>query len=213
VKTNFDFVKDTIHTYCGRANYFNLRKVKELGCDLDQLPYSIRVLLENMLRVAGKVSGATDAVYKLSEWPKTIGEDIPFMPYRVLLQDYTGVPLIVDLAAMRNALVRRKLDPRVANSKVPVDLIIDHSVQVDSWITPNALFLNLEKEYERNSERYALLKWAHESFSGTRIFPPGKGICHQVNLEYLAKVVTVEGRNKRPTSFQDAVTFRENRLQ
>ena len=205
MKSNFDFAKDIIDTYRGRAQYYNLSKMKEIGCDLEQLPYSIRVLLENMIRCANEVSGANDAAYKLSQWPKTIGEDMPFMPFRILLQDYTGVPLIVDLAAMRNAFARRKLDPKRVNSKVPVDLIIDHSVQVDSWNIPNALFVNLEKEYDRNSERYALLKWAHESFSGTRVFPPGKGICHQINLEYLAKVVEVEERPNGLTAFPDTL--------
>jgi aconitate hydratase len=205
VKSTFDFAKDSIDTHVGKALYYNLRRTKEIGCDLEQLPYSIRVLLENMIRSANQVPGAYDAAYKLSQWPKTIGEDMPFMPYRVLLQDYTGVPLIVDLAAMRSAFARRKLDPKAVNSKVPVDLIIDHSVQVDSWSIPNAVFMNLEKEYERNSERYALLKWARESFSGTRVFPPGKGICHQVNLEYLAKVVEVEQTTDGLTAFPDTL--------
>jgi aconitate hydratase len=205
VKTNFDFARRTLDTYRGRAEYFSLRGLKEIGCDLDQLPYSIRVLLENMVRSAGKVRGANEAVYKLSQWPKTIDEDMPFMPYRVLLQDYTGVPLIVDLAAMRSEFKRRRLDPELVNSKVPVDLIIDHSVQVDRWSIPNALFFNLEKEYERNSERYALLKWAHGSFRDTRIFPPGKGICHQVNLEYLAKVVSIEKNEGVLTAFPDTL--------
>lgn len=202
---SFDFVKGTIDTHDGKAQYFSLSKLHEIGCDLERLPYSIRVLLENMLRSSGKVPGAKEAVYRLSEWPKTIGEELPFMPYRVLLQDYTGVPLIVDLAAMRSAFARRKLDPRTVNSKVPVDLIIDHSVQVDSWGIPNALLLNLEREYERNSERYSLLKWAQSSFSAMRIFPPGKGICHQVNLEYLAKVVSLHETGGVLTAFPDTL--------
>jgi aconitate hydratase len=205
VKASFDFTKDAFETYRGRAQYFNLRKLREIGCDLEQLPYSIRVLLENVLRNSGKVRGANDSVYKLSQWPNTVGDDMPFMPYRVLLQDYTGVPLIVDLAALRSAMARRKLDSKSANSKVPVDLIIDHSVQVDSWSIPNALFFNLEKEYERNSERYALLKWAGSSFSDMTVFPPGKGICHQVNLEYLAKVVSVDDKTGTPTAFPDTL--------
>jgi aconitate hydratase len=127
------------------------------------------------------------------------------MPYRVLLQDYTGVPLIVDLAAMRSAFARAKRNPKVINSRVPVDLIIDHSVQVDSWGVLNALFFNLEKEYERNSERYSLLKWAQSSFDGMRIFPPGKGICHQVNLEYLANVVALHRTDQGLTAFPDTL--------
>ena len=205
MKDSFDFVKATIDTHDGRAEYFGLSKLHEIGCDLERLPYSIKILLENTLRSSGKIPGAKDAVYRLSEWPKSIGEELPFMPYRVLLQDYTGVPLIVDLAAMRSAFARRKLDPRTVNSKVPVDLIIDHSVQVDSWSMPDALLLNLEKEYERNSERYALLKWAQSSFSGMRIFPPGKGICHQVNLEYLAKVVALHETGGVLTAFPDTL--------
>jgi len=205
VTDNFDFVKSTIDTDQGRAEYFSLKKLKEIGCDLEKLPYSIRVLLENTLRSSGKIPGAKETVNRLSEWPQSIGEELPFMPYRVLLQDYTGVPLIVDLAAMRSAFARRNLNPRTVNSKVPVDLIIDHSVQVDSWSIPNALFLNLEMEYERNSERYSLLKWAQSSFNDMRIFPPGKGICHQVNLEYLAKVVSLHETGGVLTAYPDTL--------
>ncbi len=201
----FDFVKGTIDTYRGKADYYDIGKLKELGYDVDRLPYSIRVLLENSLRSSGKVPGASEAVRLLADWPKSVGSDLPFMPYRVLLQDYTGVPLIVDLAAMRNAFARTKRDPNVINSKVPLDLIIDHSVQVDNWGAVNALFLNLEKEYERNSERYELLKWAQSSFNGMRIFPPGKGICHQVNLEYLASVVALHKVNGTVTAFPDTL--------
>ena len=179
--------------------------MSELGCDVDRLPFSIRVLLENSLRFSGKIPGASEAVRFLTDWPKSIGSDLPFMPYRVLLQDYTGVPLIVDLAAMRSGFARTKLNPKTINSNVPLDLIIDHSVQVDSWGALNALFLNLQKEYERNSERYALLKWAQSSFNGMRIFPPGKGICHQVNLEYLANVVALHEVNGTITAFPDTL--------
>jgi len=205
VTEKFDFAKATIDTRRGRAGYYDIRKLKDLGCDVDALPYSIRVLLENSLRSSGKVPGASEAVRLLADWPKSIGSELPFMPYRVLLQDYTGVPLIVDLAAMRSAFARIRRDPKVINSKVPADLIIDHSVQVDSWGALNALFLNLEKEYERNSERYSLLKWAQSSFDGMRIFPPGKGICHQVNLEYLADVVALREFDGTLTAFPDTL--------
>ncbi len=202
---SFDFAKATLDTYRGKASYYDIGKLKQLGFDMDALPYSIRVLLENSLRSAGKVPGASEAVRLLADWPKSIGSELPFMPFRVLLQDYTGVPLIVDLAAMRSAFARTKRNPRIINSKVPVDLIIDHSVQVDSWGALNALFLNLEKEYERNSERYSLLKWAQGSFDDMRIFPPGKGICHQVNLEYLAQVVVLQEVNGALTAFPDTL--------
>ena len=205
MKDSFGFAKGTIDTHQGRAEYFDLKGLREIGCELERLPFSIRILLENMLRFSGKIQGAEEAVYRVSEWPKRIGEELPFMPYRVLLQDYTGVPLIVDLAAMRNAFAKRGLDPKAVNSKVPVDLIIDHSVQVDNWSVPNALYLNLEREYERNSERYSLLKWAQSSFSDVRIFPPGKGICHQVNLEYLAKVVSLHENSGALTAFPDTL--------
>ena len=206
MKSNFDFAKSSLETFRGKAQYYDLRKMSEIGCEVEHLPYSIRALLENLIRSANaNVPGANDAAYKLSQWPKSIGEDLPFMPYRVLLQDYTGVPLIVDLAAMRNAFAARQLDPELVNSRVPVDLIIDHSVQVDSWSLPTALQVNLEKEYERNSERYALLKWANGAFAGTRVFPPGKGICHQVNLEYLAKVVEVAHCQDGLAAFPDTL--------
>ena len=205
VKNTFDFAKHSINTHLGKAEYFDLGALKETGVELERLPFSIRVLLENVLRSSYHVQGAKEAVRRISEWPKSIGEELPFMPYRVLLQDYTGVPLIVDLAAMRNAFARRGLNPKIVNSKIPVDLVIDHSVQVDRWSIPNALFLNLEKEYERNSERYSLLKWAQSSFSGMRVFPPGKGICHQVNLEYLAEVVSLHETNGVLTAFPDTL--------
>src|SRR5208337_4527116 len=135
----------------------------------------------------------------------SIGKDIPFMPFRVLLQDYTGVPLIVDLAAMRTAGIRKGLNPGVVNSKVPVDLVIDHSIQVDAWGNQFSIVQNLDKEYERNSERYSLLKWAQSSFDMTRVFPPGKGICHQFNLEYLAKVVSLQTFEEKLTAFPDTL--------
>lgn len=200
-----DFMKSNMDTYKGKADYYDIMQLKELGCDLDAVPYSIRVLLENLLRSSEKVLGANEAVRLLASWPKSIGSELPFVPYRVLLQDYTGVPLIVDLAAMRSAFARTKRNPKIINSRVPTDLIIDHSVQVDKWGALNALFLNLEKEYERNAERYSLLKWAQSSFDGMRVFPPGKGICHQINLEYLAQVVAIREYDGNLTVFPDTL--------
>jgi aconitate hydratase len=188
----------------GKTKYYNIRS-KDLGYDPDTLPYSIRVLLENTLRFAEIIPGATDATGVLTQWPTSIGKDIPFMPFRVLLQDYTGVPLIVDLAAMRSAGIRKGLKPGAVNSKVPVDLVIDHSIQVDAWGNEFSIIQNLDKEYERNSERYSLLKWAQSSIDNTRVFPPGKGICHQFNLEYLAKVVSLQTLNQKPTAFPDTL--------
>jgi aconitate hydratase len=206
VPENLNFAKATIDTYRGKAAYYDIRKLKELGYDVDRLPYSIKVLLENALRSSGRdLPGASEATRLLASWPKSIGSELPFMPYRVLLQDYTGVPLIVDLAGMRSAFSRSGRDPKIVNSKIPVDLIIDHSVQVDSWGALNAIILNLEKEYERNSERYLFLKWAQLSFSGMRIFPPGKGICHQVNLEYLANVAVLHETDGELAAFPDTL--------
>jgi len=193
---SLDKIRESIATPSGKATAFNVMKMTDLGYEVDQIPYSIRVLLENAARNSGRVHGALEAAHQLAKWPDSVGEETPFMPYRVLLQDYTGVPLIVDLAAMRDAAMQAGIDPKQVNSKVPVDLIIDHSIQVDAWGDELAFSVNLEKEYERNSERYLLLKWAQSSFRGLRVFPPGKGICHQVNLEYLSQVVaaaTVDG--------------------
>ena len=186
-----DFIRDKIRVESGPATVFNVLKLKELGYDVERLPFSIRVLLENAARHSGRVHGALEAAHALAQWPKSIGSETPFMPYRVLLQDYTGVPLVVDLAAMRDAAGRTGEPTDRISSRVPVDLVIDHSIQVDAWGNDMAFAVNLEKEYERNSERYSLLKWAQSSFKGMRVFPPGKGICHQFNLEYLSRVVAV----------------------
>jgi aconitate hydratase len=201
----FNFVREKLDTPRGRAMIFNIQRMKKFGHDVDQLPYSIKVLLENALRFSGQVPGAAEAALALAGWPKTVGMEMPFMPYRVLLQDYTGVPLVVDLAAMRDAALKTGQDPRSVNSSVPVDLVIDHSIQVDGWSSEAAFRFNLEKEYERNSERYSLLKWAQSSFMGMRVFPPGMGICHQVNLEFLAKVVETEEQSGELRCFPDTL--------
>ncbi len=200
-----DFIRDKIDTPSGRAEAYNVLKMKDLGYEVEKLPYSIRVLLENLARHSGSVDGALDAAHRLAKWPSSAGEEIPFMPYRVLLQDYTGVPLVVDLAAMRDAAKEANIDPKTVNSGVPVDLVIDHSTQVDAWGNDFAFAVNLEKEYERNSERYSLLKWAQSSFKGMRVFPPGKGICHQFNLEYLSRVVAVAENRGSLSAFPDTL--------
>jgi aconitate hydratase len=202
---SFDFAVDRLETYKGRADFYNLRKVSERGHDISRLPYSIKILLENAIRHSKTVEGATEAANRLLEWPRSVGSEFPFVPYRVLLQDYTGVPLVVDLAAMRDAMSKRGKDPTRINSIAPLDLVIDHSVQVDGWGNTTAFEYNIEKEYERNSERYALLKWAQDSFKNMRVFPPGKGICHQVNLEYLSTVVAVGERDGRRFACPDTV--------
>jgi aconitate hydratase len=201
----FDFAVDRLETHKGRVDFYNLRKVSERGHDISRFPYSIKILLENAIRHSRSLGGATEAANRLLEWPRSVSSEFPFVPYRVLLQDYTGVPLIVDLAALRDAVSARGKDPRKINSVAPIDLVIDHSVQVDSWGSSAAFEYNIEKEYERSSERYALLKWAQDSFRNMRVFPPGKGICHQVNLEYLSTVVALGERDGRRFACPDTV--------
>ena len=161
---------------------------------LARLPYTVKILLENMLRGAATHPDLVTAadVRALATWdPASPGEaELPFMPARVILQDFTGVPCVVDLAAMRDAMAEMGGDPSRINPLVPADLVIDHSVQVDEFGTDSAFLINVEREYERNGERYALLRWAQQAFADFRVVPPGTGIVHQVNLEDLADVVT-----------------------
>jgi aconitate hydratase len=161
------------------------------GRELGRLPYSIRVLLENALRHCGRGVVQEQDVMALLDWNASadVRPELAFMPSRVLLQDFTGVPCVVDLAAMRSAVARRGGDPSVINPSVPVDLVIDHSVQVDFSGMPDACSRNMDLEMKRNAERYSLLRWAQGEFDNLRVLPPGTGICHQVNLEYLAEVV------------------------
>jgi aconitate hydratase len=200
-----DKIKEQFETASGKATVYNVLKLNDLGYEIERLPYSIRVLLENAARHSGKVQGALEAAHSLAQWPRSVDSETPFMPFRVLLQDYTGVPLVVDLAAMRDAAKRAGLQPGMVNSNVPVDLVIDHSIQVDAWGNDMAFAVNLEKEYERNSERYSLLKWAQSSFKGMRVFPPGKGICHQFNLEYLSQVVALSQKDGLLEAFPDTL--------
>ena len=160
------------------------------GFDLRRVPYSIKVLLENLLRQEdGLMVKQSDIEYVVKWDANGAQQEVQFMPARVLLQDFTGVPCVVDLAAMRDALARMGRDPKKANPLIPVDLVIDHSVQVDEFGTTRAFEQNVLLEYQRNSERYSLLRWAQNAFQNFRAVPPGTGIVHQVNLEYLAQVV------------------------
>jgi aconitate hydratase len=174
----------------GLPDYWRLAALRD-RIDLDQAPNTLKILLENMLRHAGGGLINPADVEILAGWrPGTTTEaEIPFMPSRVLLQDFTGVPAIVDLAAMRDAMADLGGDPARVNPLVPADLVIDHSVQVDQFGTPAAFAFNVGREYDRNGERYQLLRWAQTAFRDLRVVPPGTGIVHQVNLEYLATVV------------------------
>ena len=172
-------------------HYFSLPEAAKSIGDLTRLPYSLKVLLENVLRFEDGRSYTVDDAKKIAEWVKDGRSDkeVPFRPARILLQDFTGVPAVVDLAAMRDALLGLGGDPRKVNPLVPVDLVIDHSVMVDVSGTASSLQQNVDIEFERNGERYEFLRWGQEAFNNFRVVPPGTGICHQVNLEYLAQVV------------------------
>ena len=180
-----------LETTAGPLAMWSLPWLGDAGiADPSNAPHTVRILLENLLRRAGTRDVTEEDVVALARWPEP-ARTVAFMPARILMQDFTGVPAVVDLAAMRSAVARAGDDPRRVNPLVPVDLIIDHSVQVDLFRSPEAYEANIEWEYRRNGERYALLRWAQQAFDGLRVVPPGAGICHQVNLEHLGQVVFV----------------------
>ncbi len=168
---------------------YRLAALEQAGFSLSRIPYSIRVLLENLLRSEDGITVRKSDIEYVARWDRSaVAQEINFRPARVILQDFTGVPCVADIAAMRDALVKMGADPKLANPLIPVDLVIDHSVQVDNYGTADAFDLNVLLEFQRNHERYALLRWAQANFSNFRAVPPGTGIVHQVNLEYLASV-------------------------
>ncbi len=168
--------------------------------DVARLPYSLKVLLENTLRLEDGESVTADDVEAIATWDAAAepSAEIPFQPARVLMQDFTGVPAIVDLAAMRDAMDDLGSDAAKINPLVPVDLVIDHSVQVDAFGNAQAFEVNAEREFERNGERYEFLRWGQKAFDNFRVVPPATGICHQVNLEYLGQVVFTRDRDEGP---------------
>ncbi|MEX2115755.1 MAG: aconitate hydratase AcnA [Bacteroidota bacterium] len=187
---------------------FSLRKLEErLDNSIARLPFSLKILLENLLRLEDGRIVRTEDIEALVRWePKsTPQKEIAFMPARVLLQDFTGVPCIVDLAVMRDAMVRMGGDPKKINPLQPVDLVIDHSIQVDEFATPRAFTMNAEIEFERNKERYAFLRWGQQAFKNFRVVPPNTGIVHQVNLEYLAQVVFSRQTNEGLMAYPDTL--------
>ena len=189
-------------------SYYSLAKAAEQIGDISRLPYTLKVLLENLLRFEDGRSVTTDHVKALKDWldNKKSTTEIAYRPARVLMQDFTGVPAVVDLAAMREAMKSLGGDPQKINPLVPVDLVIDHSVMVDEFGTPSAFQANVEKEFERNKERYEFLKWGQDAFQNFRVVPPGTGICHQVNLEYLAQTVWVsDDSNGAPVAYPDTL--------
>ena len=198
---------DTFETGKGVAGIYRISRLEDAGlCNIDALPFSIRVLLESVLRHCDGVLVCEEDVRHLAGWSPTAGSvEIPFLPTRVILQDFTGVPVVVDLAAMRSAMQRLGGDPDKINPLIPVDLVIDHSVQVDRFDSPDALEINVELEFSRNRERYEFLHWAQGAFNNFRAVPPGVGIVHQVNLEYLAGGVFLHPHEEGPIAVPDSL--------
>ncbi|HIF73341.1 MAG TPA: aconitate hydratase AcnA [Dehalococcoidia bacterium] len=192
--TSFD-AKRSFETTSGEVNYYDISVLEDAGLvDIAKTPYSIRVLLENALRKADGGPATDDHVKLVASWRPDAkpASEFPYMPGRVVLQDFTGVPVVVDIAAMRDAVTNAGGDSSIINPIVRSDMVIDHSVQVDYFSNAGALAMNIEREFERNTERYQLLKWAQGAFNNLKIIPPGAGIVHQVNLEFLAEAVLEE---------------------
>ena len=190
-KNSYNSLK-TININGKDYKYFSFKEAEKNGLEgISKLPKSLLVLLENLLRFEDDVTVTKSQINAIKDWLKTkrSNTEIAYRPARVLLQDYTGIPAVADLAAMREAVKEKNKDPKKINPLSPVDLVIDHSVQVDDFANSNSLKKNVDIEFDRNGERYSFLKWGQQAFDNFRIVPPGTGICHQVNLEYLSKVV------------------------
>ncbi len=191
-----------------KYKYYSINAAENNGLDgVSKLPKSLKVLLENLLRYEDDLSVTKNQIEAIKEWLKTkkSKNEIAYRPARVLLQDYTGIPAVADLAAMREAVKEKNKDPNTINPLSSVDLVIDHSVQVDKFASANSLKENVDIEFNRNSERYSFLKWGQQAFNNFRIVPPGTGICHQVNLEYLSKVVWSEKYKDEDYIFPDTL--------
>ncbi|MBT3917617.1 MAG: aconitate hydratase AcnA [Rhodospirillaceae bacterium] len=189
-------------------DYFSLEAAAEAGLgDISRLPFSLKVLLENLLRYEDGTSVTVDDVKALGAWleSKSSDREIAYRPARVLMQDFTGVPAVVDLAAMRQAMVDLGGDPQKINPLSPVDLVIDHSVMIDNFGSNDAFTANVDKEFERNQERYEFLRWGSEAFDNFRVVPPGTGICHQVNLEFLAQTVWTDEVDGKTVAYPDTL--------
>lgn len=208
-KLNSFNAKKTLNAGGTTYTYFDLPAAyQSLDADLSRLPYSLKVLLENLLRFEDESSVSADDIKAFSQWlkDKKNPREIAYRPARVLMQDFTGVPAVVDLAAMREAVKKMGGDPKKINPLSAVDLVIDHSVMVDKYGTDNAFKANVDIEMERNGERYEFLRWGQKAFDNFRVVPPGTGICHQVNLEYLAQVVwTRESSDGEMLAFPDTL--------
>jgi len=189
-------------------NYYSIAEAEKNGLSgVSKLPKSLKVLLENLLRYEDDLSVTKNQIEAIKDWlkEKKSTTEIAYRPARVLLQDYTGIPAVADLAAMREAVKEKNKDPNSINPLSQVDLVIDHSVQVDQFANKDSLEKNVEIEFKRNGERYSFLKWGQQAFNNFRIVPPGTGICHQVNLEYLSKVVWSEKYQGKDYLFPDTL--------
>ncbi|MEP4803247.1 MAG: aconitase family protein, partial [Hyphomicrobiales bacterium] len=188
--------------------YFSLVEAEKNGLSgISRLPFSLKVLLENLLRFEDGRTVTAEDIKAMAEWlvNHKSTREIAYRPARVLMQDFTGVPAVVDLAAMRDATAMLGGDPAKINPQVPVDLVIDHSVMVDNFGNVKAFQQNVDREYERNGERYTFLKWGQEAFENFRVVPPGTGICHQVNLEYLAQTVWTKEEAGETIAYPDTL--------
>ncbi|MFQ5770734.1 MAG: aconitase family protein, partial [bacterium] len=184
--------RSTLKVGAQHYEIFQLNALEKAGLgNIPRLPFSLKILLENLLRNEDDGFVKRDDIEAVANWnpSQKADKEIAFNPARVLMQDFTGVPAVVDLAAMRNAIENLGGDPVKINPLVPADLVIDHSIQVDMFGSNQAVQFNTDKEYERNRERYMFLRWGQNSFHNFRVVPPETGICHQVNLEYLGRVV------------------------
>ena len=201
-------IKEKINTDLGPVLIYNIQKLENLGLgDINNLPYSLRILLESIVRqLDGRIITKKD-IMAIIDWKPNnkFKKEIPFIPSRIILQDLTGIPSVVDLAALRSAMKQLGDDPSKINPIIPADLIIDHSIHVDCFGTTNALEINEKKEFERNHERYLFLKWAQSVFNNFRVIPPSNGIIHQINLEYLASVVQLKDIHDELVAFPDTV--------
>ncbi len=200
--------KNTIHIDDNPYSIADINILSTEGiADLARLPFSIKILVENLLRKFDGKTVLEEDILNIARWKKesTGPVEIPYHPARVLMQDFTGVPALVDLAGLRDAVKASREDPSKINPAIPVDLVIDHSVQVDSYGTSDSLSINIEKEYQRNGERYSFLKWAQKKLSNIRVIPPGTGICHQANLEFLGKIVISETMDGQQFLYPDTL--------
>ncbi|MBI9085685.1 MAG: aconitate hydratase AcnA [Desulfobacterales bacterium] len=206
--TNSFGTRSSLKTPDGALTYYDLGRLADAGHgDLNRLPFCIRILLENLLRNEDGLLIGPEDITAMAGWSPVseARREVPFMPARILLQDFTGVPSVVDLAAMREAAKKLFGDPARINPIIPAELVIDHSVQVDHFGTPEAFDQNEDRDYGRNAERYAFLRWGQQSFKNFSVVPPATGICHQVNLEYLARVVFTKETAAGPVAFPDTL--------